>query len=180
MTFHDFSSLTQPGSHHMLSISCSFCIFLHMGLPNIPTLLNGQTPSLPLSLSFLFYRGIPSSLSPPRTSPHLPTSLQNKIPSIPPSRPPKADLSTPALNAPRPPVWPSPLISPSPFCLFHLPSSLMLISSFTGKPSLDSDHCQFLSLPGSLTIKLKDSIFLPPLTLNLWFLSFISLECFLL
>ena len=122
-----------PGPHHTLSISGSFCIFPHMRIPNSPTLQHGQISLLPPSLFFLFYWGIPSSLSSLRISLHRPSTVYSaEQDSLPPTCPRPA--SPPGSEGPAPSCVATLLISPSPSCLFHLSSSLTLISSFPGKP----------------------------------------------
>lgn len=147
MTSHELMlSNLFPRPHHTLSISCSFFI-----LPNISMLLNGQNPSLPLSFVFPILLEGPTLFEP--SLPWQFCSLQNRIPS---SLLSKTTLSPRVLKAPHHPVWSSRLISPSASRFFHLTFSFMLTSSFPEKFSLDSGHCQVLSLPGSLTTKLKD------------------------
>ena len=151
-----------PGPHHTLSVSGSFCIFPHTRIPNSCTLQHGQIPLLPPSLFFLFYWGIPSSLSRLRISPHRPSTVYSaERDSLPATCPRPA--SPPGLWGPCPllcghPCWPAPSLLAS----FIFPSHLRLYHLFLENLP-HSGRCQVLSLPSSLTIKLKDKVFLPSL-----------------
>ena len=147
------------GPHHTLSISGSFCIFPHMRIPNSPTLQHDQNS---LSLFFLFYWGIPSSLSPLRISPQPINSLlsaeQDSLPLTCPRPASPPGLWGPCTLLSGHPCWSAPpllasFIFPPHSCLYHL-----LLENLP-----DSECCQVLSLPSSLMIKLKDKVFLPSL-----------------
>lgn len=112
-----------PGPHHTLSISGSFCIFPHMRIPNSPTLQHGQISLLPPWLFFLFYWGIPSSLSPLRISLHRPSTVYSaEQDSLPPTCPRPA--SPPGLWGPCTLLCGHPADQPLPF----LPLSSFLLT----------------------------------------------------
>lgn len=105
MTPHDFVlNNLFPVPHHMLSTSRSFFIFPCMGLPNISTLLNGQTPWMPLTRLSYFTEG-----SYPPWAPSEPLlSLSTVLPSV--------EQDPLPLSHPRP-TSPPGLCRPTPFCL---------------------------------------------------------------
>lgn len=120
-----------PAPRHMLSTSRSFFIFPCMGLPNISTLLNGQTPWMPLTRLSYFTEG-----SYPPWAPSEPLlSLSTVLPSV--------EQDPLPVSHPRP-TSPPGLCRPTPFCLV----TPLLLASFFYPPHL----CLYLLFLGNLLL----------------------------